>query len=339
MSSCVIYPFALVWFVVLGICRLRRQSHQPIEVPSSIFLPLRGSQPSPGPISYPVSPLQQGSSSSYLPWQGPWPISPFQSSFVMDLGFNEGGDAWNYLLQGMRVLGLEADRNLVEAARNSLYFKPFLESGQLILIHGAISNREGSALKFYRYRKSPVHSGIGYCFSGRWSDCDTIDVPTMTCEGLLRKYGVPVYLKIDIERQDKNCVMSLNSSRCPHELPRFVSYEDSVRESEGIRHLMRLRYSRFKFVKQRPYASYKTYLKKGLTAEQANATWPWMTSGPWGNYAYDAQIGYDWHNTDEKGVVESLGLNEKPLGPWADVHAWMFNPEVPERCHGVGMSR
>ena len=63
----------------------------------------------------------------------------------------------------------------------------------------------------------------------------------------------------------------------------------------------------------------------GLEAYEANATWPYMASGPWGNFAYDGHVGYEWHDLRVIKNAASLGLDAKgaarPLGGWCDVHA------------------
>eukprot|EP00747_Dinoflagellata_sp_TGD_P168663 gnl/TRDRNA2_/TRDRNA2_195609_c0_seq1.p1 gnl/TRDRNA2_/TRDRNA2_195609_c0~~gnl/TRDRNA2_/TRDRNA2_195609_c0_seq1.p1 ORF type:complete len:405 (+),score=41.20 gnl/TRDRNA2_/TRDRNA2_195609_c0_seq1:22-1236(+) len=280
------------------------------------------------------------SDTSQLPYPNFWPVVKFQASYVMDVGFNLGGDSWNYLLEGMRVVAIEADPHLVAEAWESKYFRPFLDSGQLILLNVGIGRVDGEVLKFHINPKYPSQSAIGKCL--RPPCTKIIDVTTITCETLLVKYGVPVYLKIDIEHQDHNCMASLSTKRCPHELPRFVSYEDASRKKRNLNLLRNLGYTYFKFVKQAPYSSNKEYLKINKDPLATNQTWPWMTSGPWGNFAYDGHSKYNWHDirkmTDAQVGYDTYGAKSK-LGSWCDVHAFLWWPETPSHCKDVGISR
>jgi len=172
--------------------------------------------------------------------------------------------------------------------------------------------------------------------------CREVQVPALTCEELLQKYGVPVYLKIDIEGQDRNCVRSLATSRCPHELPRFISYEDSARQSIGINHLISLGYTKFKFVKQFPWYGQKVMAIEKNWTKPGNVTFPYMSSGPFANLAWDGHVGLSWHDVryeTPKELALDTSKNQRPLGGWCDVHAWLFNPEPRRGCPDVGLER
>jgi len=66
---------------------------------------------------------------------------------------------------------------------------------------------------------------------GRCSDthpmctCDEAPVRSLTCTDMMKQYGVPHYLKIDIEGYDGLCMKNLATAPCSS-LPPFISFEE-----------------------------------------------------------------------------------------------------------------
>jgi len=110
-----------------------------------------------------------------------------------------------------------------------------------------------------------------------------------TCGGLVERFGVPHYLKADIEGFDLTCISSLRKGS----LPLFVSVElvtaDTVEaccrmQSDIVHTLHGLGYTSFKIVRQHVY----NFL--GRVPHDLNGD----SSGPFGHEAIDFQLGKTW---------------------------------------------
>ena len=61
---------------------------------------------------------------------------PKHRDLIYDVGLHKGEDAEFYLRKGFRVVGFEADPDLIASCRERL--SEFIDSGQLMLVEGAI---------------------------------------------------------------------------------------------------------------------------------------------------------------------------------------------------------
>jgi hypothetical protein len=66
------------------------------------------------------------------------------------------------------------------------------------------------------------------CRPGVTETCREEHVQTTTCTELIKKYGIPHYIKIDIEGFDGVCMMQLAQMPCDS-LPAYISFEDQSR--------------------------------------------------------------------------------------------------------------
>ena len=178
---------------------------------------------------------------------------------VYDVGFNIGQDTAFYLSRGHRVVAIEADPTLAEDGRKR--FSRDIEAGNLEIVNVGIAQEEGSA-EFWICEGKPefnsFHRGIaernGY-------PSHPIEVPTMRFASVLRRFGTPYFLKIDIEGNEMLCLDDLSPSR----LPRYISIESEcpvdatpIGPADGLRVLHKLRdlgYQSFKLIDQFTFCS------------------------------------------------------------------------------------
>src|SRR5260370_42593606 len=77
---------------------------------------------------------------------------------IYDVGMHEGEDTDFYLKKGFRVIGFEADPDLIERCRNR--FSREIGEGRLTLVEGAIVERtdvnKSQTIKFYQNKNNPV---------------------------------------------------------------------------------------------------------------------------------------------------------------------------------------
>lgn len=171
------------------------------------------------------------------------------TALVFDIGANNGDDAAEYLARGCRVVAVEANPTLCVGLRRR--FTSEIAAGQLVLVDKAISPRRVVTL----YVNSSDH-GWGtilpsYAAHGAKlrGTVTPIDVETVTVVDLIRAYGVPDRLKMDIEGADIECLGSLLGA----ELPTHLSIErpkSFVDQMLALALLRRLGYSRFAFIDQ-----------------------------------------------------------------------------------------
>jgi FkbM family methyltransferase len=177
---------------------------------------------------------------------------------IYDVGMHKGEDADYYLQKGFRVIGFEADPDLVTHCRSR--FRDEIGKGELIVVEGAIAEPldgepAGKSIKFYRNKVRSVWGTISRDLAHRneflGTSNETIEVPVVDFSECLEKYGVPHYLKIDIEGMDAVCLRAL--LRFEHK-PDYVSME-SEKVSFGklvgeLNLLTQLGYTRFKAIHQ-----------------------------------------------------------------------------------------
>ncbi|OGS35439.1 MAG: hypothetical protein A2293_10050 [Elusimicrobia bacterium RIFOXYB2_FULL_49_7] len=144
---------------------------------------------------------------------------------IYDIGFHQGEDTAYYLFRGYRVVAVEADPGWVEAGR--VRFEQEIESGLLTLLHAGISDDE-EIKPFWVCDTHPEWSSFDRTLASRQGSlCHSVEVPCSTFGRLLKQYGVPYYLKVDIEGMEGACLRALDRK----ELPAFASVECS-QESE-----------------------------------------------------------------------------------------------------------
>src|SRR5262245_46489821 len=164
-----------------------------------------------------------------------------QRDLIFDLGMYEGQDTRFYLSKGFRVIALEANPELCR--RNAGTFAGEIAARRLTIVPKALWQEAGQTIPFYIYSAwSSVYPEI----AGRDASPTTeVQVATTTIAEMFREFGVPYYLKCDIEGADK--IVSEQLAMAP-EKPDFVSMEDEYGELPKI--LATAGYDRFQFINQ-----------------------------------------------------------------------------------------
>ncbi len=180
------------------------------------------------------------------------------TNLIFDVGLHRGEDTEFYLKKGFRVVAFEANPDLVSHC--NARFQQEIMSGRLTIVSGAIVPRSEldcgkETIAFYRNDGLSVWGTVLQDWAqrnemlGAASTC--VEVAVIDFVAALRKYGIPYYLKIDIEGCDTVCLESLlEFSVRPH----YVSIESSKLGLEAIRQemllLQQLGYNAFQVVEQ-----------------------------------------------------------------------------------------
>jgi FkbM family methyltransferase len=272
---------------------------------------------------------------------------PTYRDLIFDVGMHRGEDTAFYLRKGYRVVGFEANPDLV--ALNLERFRAEIADGRVTVVSGAIADVAEKTITFYR------HPGVSAWGTTKpdWVERNTrlgeasvaIDVPVVSFAEALHEHGMPWYLKIDIEGADRHClhVLSLFEDH-----PTFLSIESEKRDWDQLLAefdvLENLGYDRFAAVQQSSLNRRIRALRtRTLTGAPLRHRFENSASGPFGE---DVQ---DWAPRDEvvaryrrifkeyrlvgdqsllrrtrAGIqfLEGLGrIVHRPLPGWYDTHA------------------
>jgi FkbM family methyltransferase len=150
------------------------------------------------------------------------------SDLIFDVGMHLGEDAAFYLEKGFRVVGIEADPALCAAVAARL--QDHVASGRLTIVNAAIADKPGR-VTFYRDRDNsiwgttePVWVARNARLGTRMDRVERIEVDAIRMASVLDAYGVPYYMKVDIEGRDMLCVAALRDLA---DRPKYLSIEAS----------------------------------------------------------------------------------------------------------------
>ena len=162
---------------------------------------------------------------------------------VFDLGLHHGDDTDFYLRKGFRVVALEANPEFCRLAQDR--FAAEIGSERLSVINKALDRQGGRKATFYLSRDKDDWGSLDPGMTARGGGhLTTIEVETTTLGELVAAYGVPYYLKSDIEGADEFAIEQLESLP---DMPRYVSVEAS---GDPLATLVRCGYGRFQIVNQ-----------------------------------------------------------------------------------------
>jgi FkbM family methyltransferase len=230
------------------------------------------------------------------------------SRLVFDLGMNNGDDTAFYLSRGFEVVAVEANPSLCEAAGHR--FPEAIGGKRLIIINAAIADKDGEATFFLNLDNdhwSSLHLG----WAGReGSRCRDIRVPCVTLASLFGEFGVPHYLKIDVEGADHSVLEQLGSSSL---LPQYVSVEDCRFGFQYMEMLASYGYDRFKLLDQSTVCR--------MTAPVMGCMFPAGSSGPFGGDLPGEWLSYANMVTLYSTTVRDHDGNRlAPRTQWWDIH-------------------
>ncbi|MFG1419022.1 FkbM family methyltransferase [Xanthobacter sp. V0B-10] len=234
---------------------------------------------------------------------------------IFDIGLHKGLDSNFYLRKGFDVVGLEAVQSLCDLA--SSLNKNYLDSGKFHIVNKALFYRSNETVEFYvndekddwgSLFQNAAEKGVG---SSR-----RVVVDTITLNELIDNYGVPYYIKCDIEGGDAIFAEQLLKVV---EIPRFVSLEAT--RADDIALLRAAGYDRFQLVNQylNPFTRVVNPPKEGgfadltFTHEMSGLFGLELPSSHWCDFSQAIEMFVDWYNLRNRNPNLAIG--------WLDVHA------------------
>lgn len=217
------------------------------------------------------------------------------NNLIYDIGFNDGADTAFYLYRNYNVVAVDADPLLIEAGQKR--FAKEISEGRFVLLNNGIAPERGTLKFFVNTVNSEWSSFIEGLGSRRDPNYYSIQVECITLADLMQKYGVPYYMKIDIEGYDDLVLPSLMQVDCK---PKYISVEAS--NPKCLTHLIDIGYNKFKLISQ------------GKITKQKNKDWI-FTEGSSGNFA--EQTPSRWLSA--KTLLQKF--SKLPKNDWFDIHA------------------
>lgn len=235
-----------------------------------------------------------------------------EEDLIYDMGMYDGNDTAYYLSEGFRVVAIEA--NPYWANKNKQQFKKQIKEGKLKILNVGITKERKKVIKFYVNKthsewssfdknigcRHKNHPAVRYIDE---SNCDFLLINTLPLLDIFKKYGIPYYLKIDIEGNDYlfiDALVQLSS------LPKYISCEvgeyQTVPSIQSLLRLPSLGYSKFKLVKQGSH-------KNGFSSN---------SSGPFGEETVDIVSGTKWRSL--AAIMETLKEQNQKGVAWHDWH-------------------
>lgn len=271
---------------------------------------------------------------------------------LFDVGMHKGEDTDFYLKKGFNVVAFEANLELVQFCESK--FSTEIKEGRLVIVQGAIidseldTDRSNPNILFYRNKNMSVWGTIDSNWAKRnekkGTENEIVEVLKIDFKACLEQYGIPYYLKIDIEGMDRVCLKSLLHFQ---QKPDYISIESekvSFKElEEELGLFTKNGYDKFKIVNQQNIE----HQKEPVNSEEgryinyefkAGATGLFGKDlpGEWVGYSYAIQhykwifMGYKLFGDNGKITNKFLRkiafkvlriFTKQPVPGWYDTHA------------------
>jgi FkbM family methyltransferase len=208
------------------------------------------------------------------------------SDLIFDVGMHRAEDTAFYLAKGFRVVAIEANPTLCAEAENR--FATEVADGRLVVLNIAIDEQDGE-ITFYE-NENTIWSTIHDDWRQRnekagFATTAEHRIQARTLASVIAEYGVPHYVKIDIEGADLAALASL--ADCPVK-PRYVSIESDKTSFRELRRELdtftSLGYGQFKVVPQR-WVGKQKLPNPPLEGDYVDYTFPHGSSGSFGEEA------------------------------------------------------
>ncbi|AVG24673.1 methyltransferase [Pontimonas salivibrio] len=230
---------------------------------------------------------------------------------IIDLGAHAGNDLPYYLEKAQQVVAVEANPSRCREIRSR--FSAELREGRLFLEEAAITEFPiHGKVRFWVSKEHDVQSSL--VESGKDPEqFDPVEVATTTLDKLLDRFGVPDYLKIDLEHYDLAILRSLK---------RFGSFPAALSvEVHSMKILQQLsqigHYNSYKIIRGKSVARhYQDFPFEGVDGETHYFSFPHHSSGPIGS-----DIESHWFSfADVRAILRLAGTG------WLDIHASTLRP-------------
>jgi FkbM family methyltransferase len=237
------------------------------------------------------------------------------NNLIFDFGLHNGNDADYYLKKGYKVVSVDASPILSEQAVKR--FSEEIESGDLVIVNVGVSD-SGKRMPFFISLVNSEQSSFDEQFARRLGPVRKVEVETARPIDLFGEFGVPYYVKIDIEGYD---LVVLDDVMALPIKPKYLSFEcGPIGWSNYLPLLKDSGYGRFKVVNQLNVkgASAPVPAKEGKTIEYKFLS---SSSGVFGEDTAGEWVSAKKVEEEFKLIIEDIESEKYPITPWFDIHA------------------
>jgi FkbM family methyltransferase len=247
------------------------------------------------------------------------------SNLIYDVGMHRGEDTDFYLTKGFNVIAFEANPELITRCKSR--FQDSLARGQLRIVEGAIApSTAGKNVTFYCNSRVSVWGTIEQAWVARnehvGAPSRQIDVPRVDIFETFQEFGIPYYLKIDIEGADH---LVLQALRKLEDRPMYISIEANALNLQQIKldinTLSEMGYRKFAAVQQATIPGY-AIRTKDRRGELFEHVFPADSSGPFGE-----ELAGPWRSREE--VLDEYEHLD-------NLHRWFGGKSLIRRARGGG---
>lgn len=233
---------------------------------------------------------------------------------IYDLGANNGDDISYYLLKADYVVAVEA--NPVLASQIRARFADQIAQGKLAVESCVLTaDSSADAVSFYVHRTNHVLSQFPEPAAAALPEFDRIVLPAVNIIDLIRKYGSPYYVKLDIEHYDQVILRALFEHGV---YPPYISAE--THSIEVFAMLIALGgYTAFKLVDGMSVPTQYKEVRIRTLGGEVRHSFPSHSAGPFGE-----DIAGPWMTQNNFFHL----LSYAGLG-WRDIHASRIDEPAP----------
>ncbi|MEM7300516.1 MAG: FkbM family methyltransferase [Pseudomonadota bacterium] len=231
------------------------------------------------------------------------------SDLVFDVGMHRGEDTDFYLKKGFRVIGIEANPALCEECAER--FASEIQANQLTIVNSAVAEIDGE-IDFYLNPGRSVWGTADPAWVERNEKQGQQSIKTRVVarpfSSLIQQYGVPYYLKIDIEGFDHLCLSGLIGF---DHIPEHVSVESSATDQADTMYQLSLMhdlgYKRFKLVPQHDVNKQRCP-RPAREGNEIDYSFPNGSSGLFGEEAPGDWMSYDAIRSEYEKIYRQVAL-------------------------------
>jgi FkbM family methyltransferase len=219
----------------------------------------------------------------------------YDKVLIYDVGMHCGEDTEYYLKKGFRVVAFEANPELVEMCNRK--FIEEIKADRLTILHGALApNNYAKKISFYVNDISEwgtVNAERNNLNYKRGSSSKLIEVDRIDIRKIVNTYGVPFFVKIDIEGMDRYVLGALAEFSAR---PKHLSIESekvNFRQLKAeLKILYDLGYRKFRAVQQKNIPG-TTITTEDIYGVPIKHTFPAHSSGPFGDDLQQPWLDYE----------------------------------------------